>query len=119
MFAIDKRVAQMVWYPAPDVIPQLGYALEEIPADLWNEHSDLYELADAVRLVRQGALARYRFLEHGAFWAIAALGAIMLASTLVAIPETVTGLIGAVLIAAAVWSSWRATRRERAAGTIA
>ena len=79
----------------------------------------MFVRALTVLLVRQGALARYRFLEHGAFWAIAALGAIMLASTLVAIPETVTGLIGAVLIAAAVWSSWRATRRERAAGTIA
>lgn len=57
MFAIDKRVAQMVWYPAPDVIPQLAYALEEVPAAQWNEHSDLYELADAIEptLCRHGA----------------------------------------------------------------
>lgn len=56
-------------------------------------------------LVRQGTLGEYRFLEHGAFWAIIALGAIMLASARMEIPETITGLIGAVLIAASLaWS---------------
>jgi 1,2-phenylacetyl-CoA epoxidase catalytic subunit len=45
MFPIDKRIAQMVWYPAPDVIPQLCHALDHIPAAQWNEHTDLYELA--------------------------------------------------------------------------
>ncbi len=59
-------------------------------------------------MVRQGTLAQYRFLEHGAFWAIIALGAIMLASARVEIPETVTGLIGAVLIGLSLWSSRRA-----------
>ena len=56
MFPIDKRVAQMVWYPAADVIPQLCAALDEIPAELWNEHNDLYELADAIEptLIRHG-----------------------------------------------------------------
>ena len=58
-------------------------------------------------LVRQGTLAQYRFLEHGAFWAIVALGAIMLASARFAIPDTVTGLIGAVLIALSIWASRR------------
>jgi 1,2-phenylacetyl-CoA epoxidase catalytic subunit len=57
MFPIDKRVAQMVWYPAPDVIPQLCYALEDVPAAQWNEHSDLYQLADAIEpyLKKHGA----------------------------------------------------------------
>ncbi len=58
-------------------------------------------------LVRRGTLAAYRFLEHGAFWAIVALGAIMLASARFVIPETVTGLIGAVLIALSLWASPR------------
>jgi hypothetical protein len=31
-------------------------------------------------LVRQGTLNEYRYLEHGAFWAIVALGTIMLLS---------------------------------------
>jgi hypothetical protein len=59
-------------------------------------------------LVRRGTLAQYRYLEHGAFWAIVALGAIMLASARVAVPDTLTGLIGAVLIALSLWASWRA-----------
>ncbi len=59
-------------------------------------------------LVDQGTLGRYRYLEHGAFWAIIALGVIMLASALVTMPEVVTGGIGAVLIGAAIWTSRRA-----------
>ena len=43
----------------------------------------------------------------GAFWAIVVLGAIMLASARFAIPDTVTGLIGAVLIALSIWASRR------------
>lgn len=58
-----------------------------------------------IHLVRQGTLSQYRFLEHGAFWAIIALGAIMLLSVRFHIPETVTGLIGAILIGLSlVWS---------------
>ena len=57
MFPIDKRVAQQVWYPAPDVIPQLCYALEQVPDAQWNAHQDLYELADDIQpiLKRHGA----------------------------------------------------------------
>lgn len=62
-------------------------------------------------LVRHGTLAEYRYLEHGAFWAILALGAIMLVSARYAIPETVTGLIGAVLIALSLGWSVRHRRR--------
>ena len=56
-------------------------------------------------LVRHGTLDTYHYLEHGAFWAILALGIIMLISTLVAVPEAITGLVGAGLIAAAALSS--------------
>lgn len=62
-------------------------------------------------LVRNGTLAEYRFLEHGAFWAILALGGIMLASARYEIPETVTGLIGAILIALSLW--WSVRHRNR------
>lgn len=61
-------------------------------------------------MVRQGTLSEYRFLEHGAFWAIIALGAIMLASVRWEIPESVTGLIGAVLIGLSLWWSIRHNR---------
>ena len=60
-----------------------------------------------VLMVRRDTLSAYRYLEHGAFWAIIALGAIMLGSVLVEVPEAVTGLIGALLIAAALWDSAR------------
>ncbi|MDD3797932.1 MAG: DUF475 domain-containing protein [Novosphingobium sp.] len=66
-------------------------------------------------LVQKGTLAEYEFLEHGAFWAIIALGAIMLLSARFHIPETVTGLIGATLIGISLWWSIRANRRADAA----
>lgn len=63
-------------------------------------------------LVRRGTLSEYRYLEHGAFWAIIALGAIMLLSAKFHIPEAVTGLIGAVLIGLSLWWSIRHNRRN-------
>jgi len=63
-----------------------------------------------IYLVEKGTLAQYRFLEHGAFWAILALAGIMLASARFHIPEVVTGLIGAVLIGLSLWWSVRHNR---------
>lgn len=51
-----------------------------------------------IHLVDKGTLAQYKYLEHGAFYAIAALAAIMFLHPIVAIPELITGLIGATLI---------------------
>ncbi len=68
-------------------------------------------------LVDKGTLNQYRFLEHGALWAIFALAIIMLMSSIVHVPEAVTGLIGAVLIVLAVYSSSRANRKELASFT--
>ena len=68
-----------------------------------------------IMLVQKGTLAEYRYLEHGAFWAILALGGIMLASARFHISETVTGLIGAVLIALSLWWSVRHNRQSREA----
>ncbi len=68
-----------------------------------------------VALVRQGTLAEFQYLEHGAFWAILALAGIMFASVLVHIPETITGLVGAALIGLSLWSSIRHKRAEEAA----
>lgn len=65
-----------------------------------------------IHLVRQGTLAQYRYLEHGAFWAIIALGAIMLLSARWHIPETITGVIGAVMIGLSLWWSVRFNRRN-------
>jgi hypothetical protein len=65
-------------------------------------------------LVRKGTLTAYRYLEHGAFWAILALAVIMLLSAEFEIPETVTGLIGAVLIGFSLLWSVRHNRRDAA-----
>ncbi|TNE33110.1 MAG: DUF475 domain-containing protein [Alphaproteobacteria bacterium] len=67
-----------------------------------------------IHLVHKGTLAEYRYLENGAFWAIIVLGLIMLFSAKVHIPETVTGLIGAILIGLSLWWSIRHNKREEA-----
>jgi hypothetical protein len=65
-----------------------------------------------IHLVEKGTLAQYRYLEHGAFWAIIVLGAIMLLSAKYHIPETITGLLGAILIGLSLWWSVRFNRRH-------
>jgi len=65
-----------------------------------------------IHLVDMGTLAQYRFLEHGAFWAIIVLAVIMLTSVICHIPEAVTGLIGAVLIGLSLWSSVKLKRKQ-------
>lgn len=56
---------------------------------------------------RTGALLRFRYLEHGAHWAIGALGVIMLVKGAYHVepPEWVIGPIGLLFILAALWSS--------------
>ena len=58
-------------------------------------------------LVKKGTMSEYRYLEHGAFYAIIALAVIMYLNTFAHISEVITGLIGAVLIGLAFWSSVR------------
>lgn len=65
-----------------------------------------------IQLVEKGVLASYRYLEHGAFYAIAALSTIMFLSTVIKVPEVITGLIGATLIGAALWSSIQINKLE-------
>ncbi len=65
-----------------------------------------------IMLVDKGTLTQYRYLEHGAFYAIVALAAIMLLSVRFHIPETITGLIGATLIGLSFWASVRSNRRH-------
>ena len=60
-----------------------------------------------IMLVDEGTLDAYRYLEHGAFYAVGALAFLMLLSTMIEVPEAVTGLIGAGFIGMALWSSIR------------
>lgn len=48
MFPIDKRLVHVVMYPAPDVVPELLFAIDDVPMALWNSHTDLYELAEDI-----------------------------------------------------------------------
>ncbi len=47
-----------------------------------------------IMLVEKGTLAEYRYLEHGAFYAILILSVIMYVQTLVHIPESSPALAG-------------------------
>ncbi|WP_295686494.1 DUF475 domain-containing protein [uncultured Nevskia sp.] len=67
-----------------------------------------------VYLVNKGTLDEYVFLEHGAHYAIGMLAVIMIAGTVVHVPEVVTGLLGIAFIGASVWSSVRYNKRQRA-----
>ncbi len=74
----------------------------------------MYVRSMTIMLVEKGTLAEYRYLEHGAFYAILILSVIMYCQTLVHIPEVITGLGGAGLIGVSLWSSIRYNRQERA-----
>ncbi len=65
----------------------------------------MYVRSMTIMLVEKGTLAEYRYLEHGAFWAILILSVIMFLQSLYHIPEVITGLGGACLIGIALWSS--------------
>ncbi|NDV00340.1 DUF475 domain-containing protein [Pseudoroseicyclus tamaricis] len=70
----------------------------------------MYVRSMTVMLVERGTLNQYRFLEHGAFYAIFVLSVIMYLQAFVAIPEVITGFIGVALIGAALWSSVKGSR---------
>ena len=70
----------------------------------------MYVRSMTIMLVDRGTLAEYRYLEHGAFYAILVLSVIMYVQALVHVPEVLTGLGGAALILLALWSSVRYNR---------
>ena len=74
----------------------------------------MYVRSMTIMLVERGTLMEYRYLEHGAFYAILALSGIMYAQAVVHVPEVLTGLGGAALIGIALWSSIRYNRRGSA-----
>jgi hypothetical protein len=66
-----------------------------------------------IKLVDDKTLGVFRYLEHGAFWAIGALALIMfLGAVDVPVPEVVSGLIGLVLIALSFLASMRANKKD-------
>lgn len=68
-----------------------------------------------LQLVANGTLNEYKYLEHGAFYAILTLAIIMFVSTLIHIPEVITGVLSVSFIVAAVWHSIIVNNREEIA----
>lgn len=67
-----------------------------------------------VYLVRTKALGKYRYLEHGAHWAILALGIVMLSKLYhVELPEWLTGSLGLIFVATAIITSVIERRRSQ------
>ncbi|MGP4110515.1 DUF475 domain-containing protein [Streptomyces sp. 4N509B] len=75
----------------------------------------MYVRSLTVYLVRQGTLDEYRYLEHGAHYAIGILAIILLISIRWHVNEVITGLSGVALIGLSFWASVRANRADRAA----
>lgn len=65
-----------------------------------------------IMLVKKWTLAKYRYLEHGAFRAILALAVIMFLNTTHEVPEVITGLIGMAFIGVAIVSSVQANKKD-------
>ncbi len=60
-----------------------------------------------IHIVRHDTLAKYRYLDHGAHYAIGALAVMLLIGIRFEVPEALTGSIGIVIIGFALFSSWR------------
>lgn len=67
----------------------------------------------------RGALAEFKFLEHGAFYAIIALAVIMGLKPIVHTPEWFTGTVGAAMIGVAFLHSWFERQAEKKAALAA
>jgi hypothetical protein len=65
-----------------------------------------------IMFVEKGTLSQYKYLEHGAFYAIAALSVIMLLKSVIEVPELITGIIGAVFIGMAFIHSLMAMKQD-------
>jgi len=65
-----------------------------------------------VFVVRRGTLEEYRYLEHGAYYAIGALATLLFIEVWRDVPDLLTAMIGAVIIIAAVVASILAKKRQ-------
>ena len=70
-------------------------------------------------LVDKGTLDEFAYLEHSAFWAIGVLAATMFIGTFIEIPEAVTGLSSAAIIAAGILHSMFVKKKEAEEGQAA
>jgi hypothetical protein len=72
----------------------------------------LYVRTITVHMLHKGVIDNYRYIEHGAHYAIGVLAAIMLLSLKIEIPEVVTGLAGLTIILISVAHSVVSNKRD-------
>ncbi|BDZ42308.1 hypothetical protein GCM10025865_16070 [Paraoerskovia sediminicola] len=78
----------------------------------------LFVRSMTIFLVRRGTLGEYRYLEHGAHWAIGTLAVLLLLTLRFDIPDIVIGLAGLAFIVTAWVGSAGANRRDAAASPV-
>jgi hypothetical protein len=76
----------------------------------------LYVRTITVHMLERGVLDEYRYIEHGAHYAIGILAVIMLVSLKHSVPEVITGLAGLSVIILSVIMSHGANKRESSSG---
>jgi hypothetical protein len=74
-----------------------------------------YIRALTVYVVRRGTLEEYRYLQHGAYYAIGILALLLMVEVWHDVPDVLTAGVGAAMIIAAVASSLAARRRQERA----
>lgn len=72
----------------------------------------LFVRSITVHLLESNTLATYRYLVHGAHYAIASLGVMMLLTMRFHLPEWLTGLLGITIVGLSLWSSVRHNRAQ-------
>ncbi len=75
----------------------------------------LYVRVVTIHMLEHGVLNRYRYMEHGAHYAIGILAGLMLASLKFDIPEVVAGLAGLVFVGTAVVHSRIRLKKDQTA----
>lgn len=65
-----------------------------------------------IYMLKQGTLSSYRYLEHGAFYAVIALAIMMFVWGIVHLPEVLVWTIWLVFITLSLYSSWKANKKN-------
>ncbi len=65
-----------------------------------------------IYMLKAWTLQSYRYLEHGAFYAVLALAIMMLLGSIIHLPEVVIGGIGLVFIWLSFYSSWKSNQKK-------
>ena len=71
----------------------------------------LFVRSITIHMIRKEVMQKYRYLDHGAHYAIGVLAAIMLSSIKYEVPEVVVGLTGITIITITVIHSWVENKR--------